>query len=99
MEAKHASFGDELTIAYGIVWQEDLFAPADEVEAFFDAQREWPANNLPERGGLIDCDQWGQPKLPPKAERAYGNPDPSHHTTGFVIALRSRIFGCMLSDN
>jgi ParB family transcriptional regulator, chromosome partitioning protein len=38
------------------------------------------SNNLPERGSLIDCDQWGQPKLPPKAERAYGNPDPSHHT-------------------
>jgi ParB family transcriptional regulator, chromosome partitioning protein len=87
MEAKHASFGDDLAMAYGIVWQEDLFAPADEdgrytneVEAFFGAQREWLANNLPERGALIDCDQWGQPKLPPKAERAYGNPDPSHHT-------------------
>ena len=87
MEAKHASFGDDLAVAYGIVWQEDLFAPADEdgrytneVEAFFGAQREWLANNLPERGALIDCDQWGQPKLPPKAVRAYGNPDPSHHT-------------------
>jgi ParB family transcriptional regulator, chromosome partitioning protein len=86
MEAKHASFGDDLAVAYGIVWQEDLFAPADEdgrytneVEAFFGAQREWLANNLPERGSLIDCDQWGQPKLPPKAVRAYGNPDPSHH--------------------
>ena len=87
MEAKHASFGDDLAAAYGIVWQEDLFAPADEdgrytneVEAFFGAQREWLAANLPERGSLIDCDQWGQPKLPPKAERAYGNSDASHHT-------------------
>jgi ParB family transcriptional regulator, chromosome partitioning protein len=86
MEAKHASFGDDLAVAYGIVWQEDLFAPADEdgrytneVEAFFGAQREWLANNLPERGSVIDCDQWGQPKLPPKAERAYGSPDPSHY--------------------
>jgi ParB family transcriptional regulator, chromosome partitioning protein len=91
MEAKHASFGDDLAMAYGIVWQEDLFAPADEdgrytneVEAFFGAQREWLANNLPERGALIECDQWGQPKLPPKAERAYGNPDPSHHTGWFL---------------
>ncbi len=87
MEAKHASFGDDLAAAYGIIWQDDLFAPADEdgrftieVEAFFGAQREWLANNLPERGSLIDCDQWGQPKLPLKAERAYGNADPSHHT-------------------
>ncbi len=91
MEAKHASFGEDLAIAYGIVWQEDLFAPADEdsrytndVEAFYAAQREWLAGNLPERGALIDCDQWGQPKLPPKAERAYGSPDPSHHTGWFL---------------
>ena len=41
-------------------------------------------DNLPERGSLIDCDQWGQPKLPPKAERAYGNPDPSHHTGWYL---------------
>ena len=91
MEAKCASFGDDLAAAYGIVWQEDLFAPADEdgrftneVEAFFGAQREWLANNLPERGALIDCDQWGQPKLPPKAERAYGTPDPNHHTGWYL---------------
>ncbi len=95
MEAKHASFGDDLAAAYGIVWQEDLFAPADEdgrytneVEAFFGAQREWLAANLPERGSLIHCDQWGQPKLPPKAERAYGNPDASHHT-GWYLDERS----------
>lgn len=95
MEARHASFGDDLAAAYGIVWQEDLFAPADEdgrytneVEAFFCAQREWLANNLPERGTLIGCDQWGQPKLPPKAERAYGSPDPSHHT-GWYLDERS----------
>ena len=95
MEAKHASFGDDLANAYGIVWQEDLFAPADEdgrytneVEAFFGAQREWLAGNLPERGTLIGCDQWGQPKLPPKAERAYGSPDPSHHT-GWYLDERS----------
>jgi ParB family transcriptional regulator, chromosome partitioning protein len=91
MEAKQASFGDDLAAAYGIVWQEDLFAPADEdgrytneVEAFFGAQREWLANNLPERGMLVDCDQWGQPKLPPKAERAYGNPDSSHYTVWYL---------------
>ncbi len=91
MEAKHASFSEDLATAYGIVWQEDLFAPADEegrytneVEAFFGAQREWLASSLPERGQLIGCDQWGQPKLPPKAERAYGSPDPSHHTGWYL---------------
>lgn len=91
MEAKHASFGDDLAVAYGIIWLEDLFAPSDEdgrftneVEGFFGSQRECLANNLPERGSLIDCDQWGQPKLPPKAERAYGNPDPSHYTGWYL---------------
>ncbi len=57
MEAKHASFGDDLATACGIVWQDDLFAPADEDETFFGAQRKWLANNLPEREVLIDCDQ------------------------------------------
>ena len=32
MFARNASFGDELAQAYGIVWQEDLFAPADDFE-------------------------------------------------------------------
>lgn len=91
VEAKHARFGDDLALAYGISWQEDLFAPADEdgrftheIEAFFGAQREWLASNLPERGSLIDCDQWAQPKLPPKAERAYGSADPSHYTGWYL---------------
>lgn len=91
MEAKHARFGDDLAAAYGIVWLEDLFVPADEdgrfthdVEGFFGAQREWLANNLPERGSVMECDQWGQPKLPPKAERAYGSPDTDHHTGWFI---------------
>ena len=56
MFARHASFGDELAQAYGILWQEDLFAPADEdsrytndVEAFLGAQQEWMTANLPKR--------------------------------------------------
>ena len=48
MYVRHASVGDDLAQAYGIVWQEDLFAPADEdsryttdVEAYLGAQHEW----------------------------------------------------------
>lgn len=81
MWAKNASFGDELATAYGIVWQEDLFAPADEdsryttdVEAYLGAQNEWMANNLPKRGHVAETTQWGEPKLPAKAERVYGKP-------------------------
>ena len=93
MEAKHASFGDDLAAAYGIVWQEDLFAPADEdsryttdVEAFFGAQQEWLTNNLPKRGVIIEANEWGQPKLPPKAERVYGKPGKTDHTGWFIDA-------------
>ena len=81
MYARDASFDDDLAKAYGIVWQEDLFAPANEdsryttdVEAFLGAQHEWMANHLPKRGAMIEVNEWGQPKLPPKAERVYGKP-------------------------
>lgn len=81
MLAKDASFGDELASAYGIVWQEDLFAPADQdgryttdVEAFLGAQQEWLSNNLPKRGAVLEVNDWGQPKLPAKASQVYGKP-------------------------
>jgi ParB family chromosome partitioning protein len=89
--AKHASFGDDLAQAYGIVWQEDLFAPADEdsrytndVEAFYGAQQEWLANNLPKRGSIVELGDYGQPKLPAKAERVYGKPGKGDHTAWYV---------------
>ncbi|GLR95317.1 peptide transporter [Bradyrhizobium liaoningense] len=84
MYARHASFGDDLAQAYGIQWVEDLFAPADEdsrytadVEAFLGAQQEWMTNNLPKRGIIAETTNWGEVKLPPKAERVYGKPSKS----------------------
>ena len=54
MPASAAQFGDDLAKAYGIVWEDDLFAPPGEdsryttnVEGFFGAQQEWLQNNLP----------------------------------------------------
>lgn len=91
MLAKDASFDDELAKAYGIVWQEDLFAPADEdsryttdTEAFLGAQNEWMANNLPKRGVLAETTQWGEVKLPPKAERIYGKPGKADHSAWYL---------------
>ncbi len=91
MLARHASFGDDLAQAYGIVWQEDLFAPADEdsrytndVEAFLGAQQEWMTANLPKRGFVIEVTTWGEPKLPPKAERVYGKPNKSDYTGWYL---------------
>jgi len=76
-----AKFGDDLAKAYGVVWEDDLFAPADEdgrcttnVDGFFGAQQEWLQNNLPERGTLLPQDEYGRPQLPKKAETVYGTP-------------------------
>ena len=81
MPASAAKFGDDLAKAYGIVWQDDLFAPPGEdsryttnVEGFFGAQQEWLHNNLPERGRLLPVDEYGQAQLPKKAERVWGKP-------------------------
>lgn len=91
MLAKDASFGDDLAQAYGIAWVEDLFAPADQdsryttdVEAFLGAQQEWMTNNLPKKGAIVEAGQWGEPKLPAKAERIYGKPSKADHTAMYL---------------
>ncbi len=91
MYARHASFGDDLAQAYGIAWVEDLFAPADEdsryttnVEAFLGAQQEWMTANLPKKGVIAETTNWGEVKLPPKAERVYGKPAKSDCTAMYL---------------
>jgi ParB family chromosome partitioning protein len=81
MPASAAKFGDDLAKAYGIVWEDDLFAPPGEdsrtttnVEGFFGAQQEWLQNNLPNRGTLLPVDENGHHQLPKKAERVWGQP-------------------------
>ncbi len=91
MYARHASFGDDLAQAYGIAWVEDLFAPADEdsryttnVEAFLGAQQEWMTANLPKKGIIAEATNYGEVKLPPKAERVYGKPTKSDCTAMYL---------------
>jgi ParB family transcriptional regulator, chromosome partitioning protein len=86
MYAKDASFGDDLREAYGIEWEEDLFAQADQdsryttnVEGFLGAQHEWMTANLPKRGSIVEVNSWGQPELPKKASQVYGKPSKSDH--------------------
>lgn len=81
MYAKDASFSDDLARAYGIPWLEDLLAPGDQdgryttnIEAFLGAQHEWMANNLPKGGIIAEVSNWGEVKLPPKAQRVHGKP-------------------------
>ena len=91
MHARDASFGDDLAQAYGIEWETDLFAPENEdsryttnVEAFLGAQQEWMANHLPKKGIIAETNDYGQVKLPPKAERVHGKPSKSDHTALYL---------------
>jgi ParB/RepB/Spo0J family partition protein len=91
MYARDASFGDDLAQAYGIAWVEDLFAPADQdsryttdVDAFLGAQQEWMTHNLPKKGVIAEVSNYGEVKLPPKAERVYGTAKKSDHTAMYL---------------
>lgn len=93
MPASAAQFGDDLAKAYGIVWEDDLFAPPGEdsryttnVEGFFGAQQEWLQHNLPERATLLTVDDYGQANLPKKAERVWGKPGKGDVVGHFVDA-------------
>jgi ParB family chromosome partitioning protein len=86
-----AKFGDDLARAYGIVWEDDLFAPAGEdgryttnVDGFFGAQQEWMQSQLPAGASIAKLDQYGRPELPKKAEMVYGKPHKSDHVSYYV---------------
>lgn len=79
-----AKFGEDLAASYGIVWNDDLFAPQGEdgryttdVDAFFGAQQEWLQANLPPKGTVLPTDEYGRATLPKKAEAVYGKPQKS----------------------
>jgi ParB family transcriptional regulator, chromosome partitioning protein len=79
--AKDARFGEDERAAFGIVWQEDLFAEADQDnrftidgEAFISAQRAWLDANLPKNGVILDVDPYGREKLPPRAQPTWTRP-------------------------
>ena len=98
MPASAAQFGDDLAKAYGVVWEDDLFAPPDEdsryttnVEGFFGAQQEWLQNNLPERGTLLPVNDYGQGQLPKKAERIYSKPGKTDLVGHFIDARTGEV--------
>ena len=74
-----AKFDDVLAEEYGVVWLEDLFAPAGEdsryttnATGFFGAQQAWMTANLPANGTVLPQDEHGRPELPKGAERIFG---------------------------
>ena len=79
--ASVAKFGPDEEEAFGIVWEEDLFAQGDEdcryttqTDAFFAAQRTWMEANLPKNGVLLSVDDYGNPKLPRDAVKIWTKP-------------------------
>jgi ParB family transcriptional regulator, chromosome partitioning protein len=92
--ARDAKFGEDERAAFGIIWQEDLFAEGDEDnrftidgEAFVSAQRAWLDAHMPKNGALLDVDEYGREKLPPKAQRTWTKPKRGDHI-GFAIHPR-----------
>lgn len=91
MWAKNASFDEDLAKAYGIVWEDYMFAPENEdprfttnVEGFLGAQQEWMTRNLPKRGIVAETNSWGDVKLPPKAHRVHGKPGKTDHVAMYL---------------
>jgi ParB family transcriptional regulator, chromosome partitioning protein len=92
--AKDARFGEDERAAFGVVWQEDLFAEGDEDnrytidgDAFIAAQRAWLDANMPKNGVWIEIDEYGREKLPPRAQRTWAKPKRGDQI-GFAIQPR-----------
>ena len=95
---KHARFDDELARKFGIAWEDDLFGQGGDdnlyttkAEDFFAAQTEWLATALPElhpRACIVEKGNYGEPELPPGAQRTYGTPQESDEM-GFYIDTRT----------
>ena len=93
--ATAARFDEETARTFGVRWEDDLFGPADQdnrsttdVEQFFAAQQHWLETTLPENGVILENETWGAGKLPPHAERAYGQPR-DDDKLGFYIDQRT----------
>jgi ParB family transcriptional regulator, chromosome partitioning protein len=92
--ASQAKFGEDEREAFGIVWQEDLFAEGDEDnrfttdgDAFFSAQRAWLETNMPKNGMMLETDSYGHAKLPSRANRTWTKPKKGDQI-GYVINPR-----------
>ncbi len=90
-----AKFDAAVAEEYGVVWLEDLFAPAGEdsryttnADGFFGAQQAWITANLPDNGTILTQDEYGRAALPKGAERIYGKPG-KHDKIGHYVDSHS----------
>jgi len=91
--ARDARFGDDLAKEHGIIWEEDLFAPADQdsrytrnAAAYSAAQSAWIDRILGEDKIRADCNQWGDPLFPDGFRQSYYD----ETTVGKAYALDPR---------
>jgi ParB family chromosome partitioning protein len=96
MFARDAKFGEKEQAAFGIVWTEDLFAPADEdsryttdVDAFLGAQLAWLEANVPKNGEIVPVDDYGAARLPKGATRVWGAKPGKHDRVGLSVDPRN----------
>lgn len=88
--ARDAQFGADEAAAFGLVWEEDLFAPAGEdsrsttqLDAYIGAQQAWLEANLPEGGTIVTTDEYGRLQLPRGARERWT----SKPAEGDLVAL------------
>ena len=90
--ARNAGFDAKIAEANGVVWEEDLFEQEGEdnrfttqADAFLNAQHEWLNKRLAKGHVMLTLDAYGSPKLPPKAQRVYGDKPGKGDQTGYYL--------------
>jgi ParB family transcriptional regulator, chromosome partitioning protein len=96
MFAREAKFGEKEEAAFGVVWTEDLFAPADEdsryttdVDAYLGAQLAWLEANVPKNGEIVQIDDYGAARLPKGATRVWGGKPGKKDRIGLSVDPRN----------
>lgn len=99
--AKDAKFGEAETQAFGIIWEEDLFAPAGEdsrstvqVDAFLGAQMAWLEASLRKGQCIVESDDYGRPQLPKGAQQHWGRAGKGVLTAFYIEQRTGRISEC-----
>ena len=98
LPASEAKFSAAEAEAFGIVWDEDLFAPANEdsrtttqVDAYLAAQTAWLEANMAEGDCIAGLDDYGRPVLPKGAERYYGQQEEGVSTAYYLDARTGKV--------
>ena len=91
-----AKFGPAETEAFGVMWENDLFAQGDadprfttQADAFLQAQQAWLEANLPKDAVAIGVDEWSRPALPPRAQQTYYSKPQPGDTVGYYVDRRT----------